>query len=96
MHPGANVGMDLILWMGLATTATLLLFSAMENMRYSDYSSYNYTYVNGVLVPDSNCSPYFSCAAQDAYMAQIKRLVRDSALVLRLYDQETDGRCAGE
>lgn len=42
MHPGANVALDLLLWMGLFVTGFFASVAAAQNILNLDYSSYYY------------------------------------------------------
>lgn len=43
MHPGANVGMDLVLWLGLIVTGVFAILPGIDNLSRSDNLSY-YSY----------------------------------------------------
>ncbi|KAK3349660.1 hypothetical protein B0T25DRAFT_247531 [Lasiosphaeria hispida] len=48
IHPGANVGMDLVIWLAFAVTEFFLFLSGLENdpasfVRYYDDNNYSYT-----------------------------------------------------
>lgn len=43
MHPGANVGVDLVLWLSLISTGLLALFAGLANLSRSEVLSY-YSY----------------------------------------------------
>lgn len=43
MHPGANVGMDLVLWLGLIVTGVFAIFPGLDNLSRSESLSY-YSY----------------------------------------------------
>jgi len=72
MHPGANVGVDLIIWLVLIVTAVATLFAAVGQLQYAMYDfeyqdSPGYlTYANGTTVETWNkgaCPGYsISCA----------------------------------
>lgn len=41
IHPGANVGCDIVLWIMLIITTTFLIFAAVDAASYWDYSFYD-------------------------------------------------------
>lgn len=78
MHPGANVGCDLFLWLILLLTGVIASFDADryislmwgDSIGFSDQRSIP---DGGVAVDDPNqCVPFASCDAQSAYAAGLK------------------------
>lgn len=74
MHPGANVGVDLLLWLALIMTGIIAMYAALSELQWSswasDYSAtneYNYVqlpngtygYVDGHYVHALNGSSYY-------------------------------------
>lgn len=57
MHPGANVGMDLILWMGLITTGLFAMAAGVQNLNWYDNEySYSGETTSSVRNPDGTYS----------------------------------------
>lgn len=69
VHPGWNVGVDLILWIAFAILASLLLLSALDNVYRNNSDSYYYRYKGS----DTDCSNsgFTSCAERDASVNSI-------------------------
>lgn len=78
IHPGANVGCDLVLWLLFALTGTFATFGAAEYIDsyiggLDDFSAGDddYTYNNGTSAYDNStaiaCGGFTSCAAEKSY-----------------------------
>lgn len=73
MHPGANVGCDLVLWLILIFTGVIASFDAdMYISQFGEYllgySSVEQTFNNDTLVTGpTQCAPFVSCDALAAY-----------------------------
>lgn len=63
IHPGANVGCDLVLWLGLLVTGIFETFAALG---YSWWSEPSYAYSSST-IDDDPCDPFKSCDAQTEY-----------------------------
>lgn len=70
IHPGANVGCDLVLWLLFAVTGSFATIGALNYIgNYvggydDDDSSYGETYPNGTAIA---CGGFTSCSAQTTY-----------------------------
>ena len=70
IHPGANVGCDLILWLAFIVTGFFATVGAADYIiGYNQNVYYNYYNSNGV--DNNDCAPFLNCSAQGDYSAAL-------------------------